>query len=77
MRSIFKEINCSEEDLSRNNGSDEDICEEDCSEEMVSGEILSEVMPCMSRLFDFRLQLFDFKFLPVSRKYSNILQVLT
>ena len=75
LRRIFKEFNCSEEDISRNNGSEEDICEEDFSKRKASGEIQSEVMTCMSRYFDCRLQLFDFKFLPVSRKHTNILQV--
>ena len=65
----------SEEDISRNNGSEEDICEEDFSKRKASGEIQSEVMTCMSRYFDCRLQLFEFKFLPVSRKHTNILQV--
>ena len=75
LRRIFKEFNCSEEDISRNNGSEEDICEEDFSKRKASGEIQSEVMTCMSRYFDCRLRLFDFKFLLVSRKHSNILQV--
>ena len=75
LRRILKEFNCSEEDISRNNGSEEDICEEDFSKRKASGEILSEVMTCMSRYFDCRLRLFDFKFLLVSRKHSNILQV--
>ena len=65
----------SEEDISRNNGSEEDICEEDFSKRKASGEIQSEVMTCMSRYFDCRLRLFEFKFLPVSRKHTNILQV--
>ena len=65
----------SEEDISRNNGSEEDICEEDFSKRKASGEIQSKVMTCMSRDFDCRLQLFEFKFLPVSRKHTNILQV--
>ena len=43
---MFKEFNCSEEDISRNNGSEEDICEEDFSKRKASGEIQSEVMTC-------------------------------
>ena len=54
LRRIFKEINCSEEDISRNNGSEEDICEEDFSKRKASGEIQSKVMTCLSRHFDCR-----------------------
>ena len=75
LRRIFKEFDCSEEDISRNNGSEKDICEEDFSKRKAPGEIQSEEMTCMSRYFDCRLRLFDFKFLLVSRKHSNILQV--
>ena len=67
----------SEEDISRNNGSEEDICEEDFSKRKASGEILSEVMTCMSRYFDCRLQLFIFKFLPVSRNISTFFKLIS
>ena len=59
----------SEEDVPRNDGSEENIYDQD------SGEILSEVMTCISRYSYHRLQLFDFKILPVSRKHSSILSV--
>ena len=75
LRRIFKEFNRSEDDISRNNGSEEDIYEEDFSKRKAPWEIQSEVMTCISRYFDCRLRLFDFKFLLVSRKHSNILQV--
>jgi hypothetical protein len=51
LRRIFKEFNCFEEDISRNNGSEEGICEEDFSKRKASGEIQSEVMTYMSRHF--------------------------
>ena len=38
LRRIFKEFNCSEDDISRNNGSEEDICEEDFSKRNASGD---------------------------------------
>ena len=59
----------SEEDVPRNDGSEENIYDQD------SGKILSEVMTCISRYSYHRLQLFDFKILPVSRKHSSILSV--
>ena len=37
LRRIFKEFNCSEEYISRNNGSEEDICEEDFSKKRLLG----------------------------------------
>ena len=77
LRRIFKEFNCSEEDISRNNGSEEDICEEDFSKRKASGEIQSEVMTCMSRYFDCRLQLFSFKFLPVSMNISTFFKLIS
>ena len=52
LRRIFKEFNCSEEDISRNNASEEDICEEDFSKRKASGK--TEVMTFMSRYFDCR-----------------------
>ena len=54
LRRIFKEFNCSEEDISRDNGFEEDICEEGFSKRKASGEIQSEVGTCMSRHFDCR-----------------------
>ena len=37
LRRMFKEFNCSEDDISRNNGSEEDICEEDFLKERLLG----------------------------------------
>jgi ribosomal protein S19E (S16A) len=54
LRRIYEKYNCSEKDISRNNGSKEDICEKDFSKKKASGEIQSEVMTCMSRYFNCR-----------------------
>ena len=45
LRRIFKEFNCSEEDISRNNGSEEDICEEDFLKERLLGRFCQKWWP--------------------------------
>ena len=42
LRRIFKEFNCSEDDISRNNGSEKDICEKVFSLETRENAAISE-----------------------------------